>query len=351
MPAIGAVAIVFVIVVALVFLYWVFHRYRMEKQQEHFMNWAGDVMRSRTDTDADTLNTPLNSKSDHRRVANFHNLNPGYRSDRSDSTWSETSSLEDGTYGSLISGRTTPDLGVKTSIDGSGVFGSETETRPDPERIEWDIRHDNMLGVPIMRPSKWVEESIENPNVRRFLSPKGEEYFKSINIFVIDLSTADSRDQALLEELVLFYKQEVRKQGDVSLNKETFVPSGKVRNGVSGPRVIFQSSGKRGLADVKSQVMIGVHGAGVALKGHIITCTFAAVAFDRYKRFVSFVFQKFCELSGNKTRPRTVPNKSDLDNGNHSGRVDRTLTTQFGGNEDNEERLTRRSSEFIGMSL
>lgn len=308
-------------------------------------------MRSRTDTDADTLNTPLNSKSDHRRVANFHNLNPGYRSDRSDSTWSETSSLEDGTYGSLISGRTTPDLGVKTSIDGSGVFGYETETRPDPERIEWDIRHDNVLGVPIMRPSKWVEESIENPNVRRFLSPKGEEYFKSINIFVIDLSTADSRDQALLEELVLFYKQEVRKQGDVSLNKETFVPSGKVRNGVSGPRVIFQSSGKRGFADVKSQVMIGVHGAGVALKGHIITCTFAAVAFDRYKRFVSFVFQKFCELSGNKTRPRTVPNKSDLDNGNHSGRVDRTLTTQFGGNEDNEERLTRRSSEFIGMSL
>ena len=218
MAAIGAVAIVFVLLLAFVFVYWVYHRYRMEQQQEHFMNWAGNVMRfrSRTDTDVDSMNTPMNP--DMARQQQFYGKNRAnseYRSDRSDSTWSDASSIEDGTYGSLTSGRTTPELGIRTHIDGAGLLGYETETRPDPDLIEWDIRHDALLGIPLVRPSRWVKESLKNPNVRRFTSPKGEEYFKSINTFVIDLSTADSREQALLEELVLFYKQQVQKQWQV----------------------------------------------------------------------------------------------------------------------------------------
>merc|ERR1711871_996346 len=111
--------------------------------------------------------------------------------------------------------------------NGRGLFGYEVETRTDPERNEWELVHDLEMGIPIVRPLKWVLEVVENPNVKRFTCPRGEEYFKSINFFVIDLTSADVRGAALLNELVLFYKQEVQRHEDVVLRKQIMIPEGK----------------------------------------------------------------------------------------------------------------------------
>ena len=141
--------------------------------------------------------------------------------------------------------------------NGKGMFGYEVETRTDPKRNEWELSPDLEMGIPIVRPLKWNQEIVNNPNVKRFTCPKGEEYFKSINFFVMNLTSADVRGTALLNELVLFYKQEVQRQEDVVIRKQINIPENKVKYGMLGPKVLLYTTGKRGFYEVKSQVMVG----------------------------------------------------------------------------------------------
>ena len=398
MGALSAVVVIFIIAVVGAFLYWVYHRYKLQNQQDQFMKWAGNVMRDRADTNSMDNSPFLTEGGKGNSYRKGRRFEADRRSNRSDSTWSESSADEgnissgnNSGYGSLgstpsNSRPTTPDIlysanrisagnkepppsVLSTSIEGNGkgMFGYEVETRTDPERNEWELSQDLEMGIPIVRPLKWTQEAVGNPNVKRFTCPKGEEYFKSINFFVINLTSADVRGTALLNELVLFYKQEVQRQEDVILRKQSVIPEGKTKYGLSGPKVLFSSTGKRSFSDVKSQVMIGLHGRG-NLYGHIVTCTFSAVAFDRYRGFISFVFEKFSHMSEKRKLQNNVSPPRPAGNNDTGVGVGRRSVSQNQPPPDDdalppstefpslqrreiEQRFSRPSSEFVGMSL
>ena len=98
MGAISAVVVIFILVLVGTFLYWVYHRYKLQHQQEQFMKWAGNVMRERADTNS-IDNSPFLHESgknhDYRKRGRFSGVDADRRSNRSDSTWSE-SSTDDG---------------------------------------------------------------------------------------------------------------------------------------------------------------------------------------------------------------------------------------------------------------
>ena len=63
--------VIFILTCTGLVIYWFYHKYKLEREQVRFMQWARSVMRERYDSDSDSSST-----------------NPRYRTD---STWSNTS--------------------------------------------------------------------------------------------------------------------------------------------------------------------------------------------------------------------------------------------------------------------
>ena len=63
--------VIFILTCTGLVIYWFYHKYKLEREQVRFMQWARSVMRERYDSDSDSSST-----------------NPRYRAD---STWSNTS--------------------------------------------------------------------------------------------------------------------------------------------------------------------------------------------------------------------------------------------------------------------
>ena len=108
-----------------------------------------------------------------------------------------------------------------------------------------------------------------------------------------------------------------------------------------------------------------------------MTCTFSAIAFDRYTGFISFVFQKFSQMSEKHRKkgpsispPRAMKRNKGGGGGGSGEKKGNRMKHKHNNNEttendalppatdfpslqhrETEQRFSRPSSEFIGMSL
>ena len=113
-----------------------------------------------------------------------------------------------------------------------------------------------------------------------------------LNYFIVDLTAlhVSSRDE-LLSELVDFYKQEVGAIGS-TITREIFVKPGVSKAGLHGPFWAFQTKSVSGFVNVRSQVLVGLHGPDLS-SGHIITISTSAQVFNQFQSFASHIFQEF----------------------------------------------------------
>lgn len=113
-----------------------------------------------------------------------------------------------------------------------------------------------------------------------------------VNYFIVDLSALSvDNPNELLSELVDFYKQEVGSMGSTVV-REIYVKPEQQKAGLVGPFWAFQTTSRRGFIDVRSQVLIALHGSS-RTSGHIITVSTSARAFDQYQSFSRHIFQQF----------------------------------------------------------
>ena len=176
------------------------------------------------------------------------------------------------------------------------------ETFQDPSRTNWSQLEagldeaNALVRAHLSHPAHWKRELVENPRVVRFCCGRGEQCLKMINYFVVDMSTLDvSNDDELLNDLVMFYKQEVGQQG-TQLLKEMNVMAGERKAGMNGPFYAFQTSSKRRFVNIKSHVLVGLH-RNTKVFGHILTVSVSEDYFVKYQKFAQFVFKRFMELN------------------------------------------------------